>query len=153
MPRVMPCPCVSHCWAVLGRCSAWAHPPGCLWVDSLVAHITGGCVPVEPTADTVTVQMSLERVPWFKGSFCSIPLTSIENLPCFLTGITGADKFTVLRNTATRNGGFRGILDPVKDVSVSVYARVREPQRQRTAIMGSGRRQVSGCLPVEAPHK
>lgn len=71
----------------------------------------------------------------------------------FLTGITGADKFTVLRNTATRNGGFRGILDPVKDVSVSVYARVREPQRQRTAIMGSGRRQVSGCLPVEAPHK
>lgn len=60
-------------------------------------------------------------------------------------GITGADEFAVLRNTASRNGDFQGILGPVKDVSVSVCARVREPrwQQQRTAVAGGGRGQGS----------
>lgn len=78
-----PCPCLSRCYITLGRYWAPVNPPGCICWGSLIAVYTAcGCVPIAPTAGAVSVWPSHSCVLWCNGTFCSIPVTTIETCLC-----------------------------------------------------------------------
>lgn len=53
-----------------------------------------------------------------------------RNLALFLMAIKGVEKFTIVRNAASGNGGFQDITYPVKNVFVYAKERKRQGQPQ-----------------------